>query len=136
VRLALLLAASVALAAPAAPSKKRVRPLPGEALELKTKDGWTLSAVYLPAKPDRLTFVLLHSFDGRKENWLPLARAMAAKGVGYLALDLRGHGASQNPPPGAEGQWWKFKVPRTVGEPNEWVSTSNRVRPMKFTATK
>lgn len=104
-----------------APKRRVVHGLPGEALELKTKDGWTLSAQYYPSQPDHDTFILLHTADGRKENWLPLARAMIKSGFGYLALDLRGHGGSQNPPPGVEGQWWKFKLPKDPEDDNPWA---------------
>ena len=125
----LVLLASIASAqAPVPPSaalapstKRRPHILPGEDLELKTKDGWTLSAQYFPAQPDHDTFILLHTADGRKENWLPLARAMVKSGFGYVALDLRGHGGSQNPPAGQEGQWWKFKTPKGPEDENEWA---------------
>jgi len=115
-------AQKAALAPAKAPAAVRRSRLPGETLELKTKDGWTLAGQYFPSQPDKPTFILLHTADGRKENWLPLARAMVKSGIGYLALDLRGHGGSQNPPAGSEGQWWKFKLPKAPGDDNEWAN--------------
>ena len=53
----------------------------------KTKDGWTLSAQYLPAKPNRLTVILLHQIGGSKEDWYYMARHMARRGMGVLGLE-------------------------------------------------
>ncbi|MCX5789533.1 MAG: alpha/beta fold hydrolase [Elusimicrobia bacterium] len=102
--------------------RRPVRVLPGVDVELKTKDGWTLAARYsAPKDPALPVFILLHEVGGRKENWYFLARAMAKKGIGYLALDFRGHGGSQSPPPGQPEHWRKFPNPtRLHGEVNEW----------------
>lgn len=110
-------AAEPAPAAPAKP-KRAARVLPGTDVELKTKDGWTLAARYNPPKEGLLTFVLLHETGGRKENWYFLARAMAKRGIGYLALDFRGHAGSQSPPPGVASHWRKFPAPTKAL--NEW----------------
>jgi len=114
------LALALALAAwtprPAASAPKRE--LPGQAVELKTKDGWTLAARYHPAKPAHLTFILLHQAGGRKEEWRHLAWAMARQGFGTMALDMRGHGESRNPPPGGETDWRRFRKDRRGY--NEW----------------
>lgn len=55
--------------------------------------------------------MLLHETGGRKENWYFLVKAMARRGLGALALDLRGHGGSQNPPAGQPAHWRKFPSP-------------------------
>jgi pimeloyl-ACP methyl ester carboxylesterase len=112
--LAALCAATVAFAAAAdAAPKKRKRELRGELVEIQTQDGWTLSARYLPSREeDQLTFVLLHESRGRKQNWYWLARQMARRGIGYMAIDLRGHGLSQNPPEGEEASYRKFRIQR------------------------
>lgn len=84
--------------------------LKGEIVELYTEDGWTLSARYQPAAEDQLTFILLHEARGRRTNWYLLARKMVREGVGYLALDLRGHGASTQGPEEESLTWRKFRV--------------------------
>lgn len=66
----------------------------GSAVNLTTKDGWTLSAQYLPAKPQHLTVVLLHDLGKSKEVFSSLQAALANAGMGYLSLDLRGYGQS------------------------------------------
>lgn len=107
-------AAAPAETAPAAKPKRPPRVLPGRDVELKTKDGWTLVGRHAPAKDANLTFILLHETGGRKENWYFLARAMERKGIGFLALDMRGHGGSQSPPPGVPPHWRKWPPPSKV----------------------
>lgn len=124
---ALALAASFAFAgakvvsAPAAPkvAKPRApRALPGDPVELKTVDGWTLAARYSPAQQNQYAFILLHGAGGRKEDWYLLAKAMARRGLGVFCLDLRGHGASQNPPPGQPANHRQFKANK---DENQWA---------------
>lgn len=107
-------AVAPAVAPAAAPAKKPpVREMPGELIELTTADGWTLSARYSPSKEeDQLTFILLHDGKGRMQNWQLIARKMAGRGVGFLALDMRGHGASVKAPPGKPASWREFIVTR------------------------
>ncbi len=88
------------------------RALPGEPVELKTKDGWTLAARYQPAKEGRPTALLLHAAGGKKEDWMPLVRLMNRSGYGTFALDLRGHGESLIGPDGQPSPWRKFQVSR------------------------
>ena len=108
----LVLAVAIPATVGAATAKKK-RELRGELVEFQTTDGWTLSGRYFPSKEDdALTFVLLHESRGRKQNWYWLARSLARRGVGYLAIDLRGHGMSQNPPEGVDGSYRKFRVKR------------------------
>ncbi|MBI4348015.1 MAG: hypothetical protein HY553_14255, partial [Elusimicrobia bacterium] len=122
--LALWAAAAPTAPAPAAPAETAAKPkrppkvLAGNDIELKTKDGWTLAAKYQPAQPDKPTLLLLHETGGRKENWYTLTRAMAKRGLGFFALDFRGHGASQSPPPGQPSFWRKFPAPTKAH--NEW----------------
>lgn len=112
--LALAWALSPARAAAPSPAKPRV--FPGAALDLKTADGWPLKAKHLPAKAGKKTFVLLHGTGGRKEDWYYLAKALARRGYGYLAVDLRGHGESKTAPDGAPAVWRKFRVTKTDSE--------------------
>lgn len=116
--LSAFLTATVALQAGAAAAPAPKRELRGEAVEFQTKDGWTLSGVYLESREeDKLTFVLLHEAGGRKQNWYWLARSLARRGIGYLAVDLRGHGLSSAAPEGAESSYRKFRVTR---DDNPW----------------
>lgn len=106
-----LLLAAAALAAPAAKAPQKV--------SFATKDGWTLSADYRPAKPGGAVVVLVHGVGSSKLEWDALARRLEARGVGTLALDLRGHGASTKGPKGARtyedfdetGEW-----PRAIAD--------------------
>ncbi len=107
--------------APGAPSpsakKRKVRSLPGEELTLQTRDGWTLTANYRPAEPERPTLLLLHDVGARRQDWHPLVLAAIKRGFGFLALDFRGHGQSQRGPEGQPAQWNKFS---TAKGNNEW----------------
>ncbi|MFH1725658.1 MAG: alpha/beta fold hydrolase [Elusimicrobiota bacterium] len=104
---------------PAALSKKReVRELEGELVDIRTADGWTLSGRHFESsEEDKLTFILLHDARGRKQNWYWLARDMARRGIGYLAIDLRGHGLSQSAPEGQPSSWREFQVGKRR---NDW----------------
>ena len=64
-----------------------------QAVSLSTKDGWALSAVYLPASKGT-TVVLLHDLGKNKAEFSSFRKALAKAGFGYVALDLRGHGQS------------------------------------------
>jgi len=77
----------------AAPAAKQPKETP---LTLTTKDGWSLAAVYLPAKPEMKTVILLHDLNKNKEAFTTFKAALVKNGFGYLALDLRGHGQSTN----------------------------------------
>lgn len=110
---AALIAGAVSMPARAA----RKIELKGEVVELHTQDGWTLVARYQPAVEDQLTFILLHEARGRRANWHVLARKMVREGLGYLALDLRGHGASTGAPGEETKTWRDFRVKK---ENNPW----------------
>lgn len=72
-----------------------------QAVSFATKDGWTISAAYRPAAKGNATVVLAHGVGSSAAEWARFAEALAAKGVGTLALDLRGHAASRRGPPGS-----------------------------------
>ncbi|MFA6091610.1 MAG: alpha/beta fold hydrolase [Elusimicrobiota bacterium] len=97
--------------------RRPIRQLPGEEVQFKTKDGWTITGNYFESDQDRPTVMLLHDAAGRRQDWLPLASLLAKEGVGFLAWDMRGHGQSQNPPPEQPAQWNKFVVNKAY---NEW----------------
>lgn len=72
-----------------------------QAVSFAAKDGWTVSAVYRPAREGRATVILAHGVGSAGGEWARLTEALAARGVGSLALDLRGHAGSRNGPPGS-----------------------------------
>lgn len=112
------LLAAAALAAPAPASKPAPKPvvIPGEPVELKTADGWTLKAAWSRAQEGKKTIVLLHGTGQRKEDWRRLAAPLARAGFGYLAVDLRGHGESRVTPSGETITWKKLRASRGVND--------------------
>jgi dienelactone hydrolase len=63
---------------------------------LTSPDGFALKGTLtLPAAKGKVPVVILaHQFRSDRTGWTPLAERLAARGIGTLALDLRGHGAS------------------------------------------
>lgn len=113
---AVLLVVALAVAAGAAPSKPTGPALPGEAVELKTVDGWTLKAMFAPSVPGKLTLLLLHGTGQRKEDWKRLAFPLTRAGYGVMAVDLRGHGESRLSPSGETFTWKKLRATRTAND--------------------
>lgn len=72
-----------------------------QAVTFATKDGWTIAADYRPASKGKATVVLAHGVGSAGVEWTRFADALSAKGVGTLALDLRGHAGSRRGPPGS-----------------------------------
>ena len=113
---ALLLAASAA-AAPAPAKKPAPKPaIPRAAspktVSFKTNDGWTISASWRKAPKGKPTLVLVHGVAASRKEWDKFAAKLASRGVGTLALDLRGHGQSETGPDGAKG-WQTFDMRRS-----------------------
>ncbi|MBI2788025.1 MAG: alpha/beta fold hydrolase [Elusimicrobia bacterium] len=119
-RSAVLLVAALALSAGAAPAPKPAKPagpsLPGEAVELKTVDGWALKAMFAPSVPGKMTLLLLHGTGQRKEDWKRLAFPLTRAGYGVMAVDLRGHGESRVSPSGEELTWKKLRATPTAND--------------------
>ncbi len=119
-RSAVLLVAALALSAGAAPAPKPAKPagpsLPGEAVELKTVDGWALKAMFAPSVPGKMTLLLLHGTGQRKEDWKRLAFPLTRAGYGVMAVDLRGHGESRITPAGEELTWKKLRATPTAND--------------------
>jgi dienelactone hydrolase len=82
------LASLTLMAAPTAPSSTE--------MALTSADGFALKGTLtLPAAKGKVPVVILaHQFHSDRSGWAPLAERLAARGIGTLALDLRGHGAS------------------------------------------
>ena len=65
-------------------------------MALTSADGFALKGTLtLPETRGKAPVVILaHQFGANRAGWGPLAERLAARGIGTLALDLRGHGAS------------------------------------------
>lgn len=72
--------------APAAAGQKEV--------SFYTGDGCRIAAYYLAPSSGAPVFVNAHGLGSGKYEWGPLQEELARRGMGYLSLDLRGHGAS------------------------------------------
>ncbi len=68
----------------------------GTPVGLRTQDGWNIAAVYQPAQADKKTVLLLHDVGKNKHEFTTFSDRLADNGIGFLALDLRGHGQSTN----------------------------------------
>ena len=79
------------LCAQAAPKPKE------QPVSLNAKDGWKLSALYLPADGQEHAVILLHDLGKSGEAFSSFKKALAKAGFSYLTLDLRGHGQSAQP---------------------------------------
>ena len=65
---------------------------------LTTSDGISLSADHYPS--DGITITLFHMMPSTKESYKAFAEKLVAAGIAILAIDLRGHGASEGGPNG------------------------------------
>ncbi|MFT7622026.1 MAG: pimeloyl-ACP methyl ester carboxylesterase [Myxococcota bacterium] len=64
-------------------------------ITLQTSDGARLEADWVaPTGAKRGVLVVLHEYRRDRTVWAPLAAAALKEGLGILAVDLRGHGAS------------------------------------------
>jgi len=70
-----------------------------ETLTLTTKDHKQIAADFYPADGGR-SAILVHMMPATKESWKTFAEALQQKGIASLAIDLRGHGASEDGPGG------------------------------------
>ena len=86
-----LLAGQILFAAPA--KNASAKPT---AVQLSTRDGWSLSAVYQAPTTEQRTVILLHDLNKDKNAFATLEQDLSSAGFGFLALDFRGHGKSQN----------------------------------------
>ncbi len=120
---ALFLFTAIAVAAPAAPATpKRVA--------FKTDDGWTIAADYRAPRNRGFVVILAHGVGSAKGEWSRLTAALTARGVGTLAIDLRGHADSRRGPGGIQRGYETFDAtgewPRSVGDllaATRWLKT-------------
>jgi len=70
----------------------------------KTEDGLSIAGtLYLPNRPAPAV-ILVHMLTRSREDWQALGSRLADAGMVALAIDLRGHGASDPPPPGRSSE--------------------------------
>jgi pimeloyl-ACP methyl ester carboxylesterase len=76
--------------------KKEAVPVPWQPVTFPTADGATVAAGYVPAAkaPGGPVLVLVHGEGQTRATWEPLLGRLLEHRVPFLALDLRGHGAS------------------------------------------
>jgi len=75
------------------------RPAQGESVERVTieNDGWALVGdLHVPDKTPAPAVLLLHKAGGSRAEYASLAGKLIQRGIGALAIDLRGHGQSTN----------------------------------------
>lgn len=70
-----------------------------ENTQLYASDGTALIADYYPAEGKK-GMMLLHMMPADRSSWVSFAKKAQARGYKTLALDLRGHGESENGPNG------------------------------------
>ena len=101
------------LAAPFAAASEKVL--------IVTEDGWEISALYAPAEPTEESpkgriVILLHDLGKNKEEFTRMGNKIKDAGLGFLTLDLRGHGASAG-----KGDYKTFAKTGTDNEFNQMV---------------
>ncbi|HNW43961.1 MAG TPA: alpha/beta fold hydrolase [Elusimicrobiales bacterium] len=85
----LILFLAAALLPAAAPA------LAGQAtVHFNTSDGCAIEAFYQAPSSGAYVFINTHGLGSDKSEWGSLQAALKARGLGYLSLDMRGHGAS------------------------------------------
>ena len=87
--------AILALAAPVQAAGRIADPVATE-MSLTTPDGFVIKGTLTlpPAKRNVPVVILAHQFGSDRSGWAPLTEALHTRGIGTLAIDLRGHGAS------------------------------------------
>lgn len=71
-------------------------------VQLVTRDGVRLVGHWYPVDAPKGWALLLHMMPATKESYGTLAAALREQGIASLAIDFRGHGASQGGPAGYE----------------------------------
>lgn len=70
-------------------------PMPHEEVQIKTSDGLTLQAWYIPGSKPGLKAIVFHCASCSRGNTLKEARLLYDRGFTMLLFDQRGHGNSQ-----------------------------------------
>ena len=72
----------------------------GQNARFKTEDGWTIAGLYRAPRLHQPVVILVHGVAASKSDWEPLTLKRERRGIGSLAIDLRGHGESLQGPAG------------------------------------
>ena len=89
-------------------------------VSLTTQDSWKVAGWYVPSKAESKTVVLLHDIGKNHQDFQTFAGKLTARGIGYLALDLRGHGSSVN-----KGAYRSFAKEGVDNEYNKMIRDVN-----------
>jgi alpha-beta hydrolase superfamily lysophospholipase len=63
-------------------------------VHFSTADGCRIEAFYLAPSSGAYVFINTHGLGSSRGEWGPLQDGLKKRGLGYLSLDLRGHGGS------------------------------------------
>lgn len=70
-----------------------------EMVDLRTEDGLTLGAWFMPPQsPSSGTVIVFNGNAGNRSHRIPLGRALASRGYGVLLVDYRGYGGNPGRP--------------------------------------
>jgi uncharacterized protein len=69
-----------------------------EAVSIRTADGETIAAWWMPQEAARADIVYFHGNGGNLSIWLPILAGVQASGLNVLAFDYRGYGRSTGSP--------------------------------------
>ncbi len=92
-----------------------------ELIEFTTDDEWSIKARYYPPTKSTWTIVMIHAQKKNSNEWSLWFPYLREAGIGYLALDLRGHGRSITDPLGSEKKWKRFAISGANNEYNQMV---------------
>lgn len=110
-----------------------------EEVVLETEDGLKLAGTY--SYPDHgfapaPAVLLIHQFGHSREEWGDIGAELARRGYHVLAIDLRGHGDSQNPPLHEKRAilWEPAQADLDVKAGLDWLKGNRAVDPERIAA--
>jgi fermentation-respiration switch protein FrsA (DUF1100 family) len=80
------------------PYTPAMRGLPVEAVDVRTSDGETVRAWWMPREGARGTVFYLHGNGGHLSMWAPVLERTWQRGYAVFAIDYRGYGVSSGTP--------------------------------------
>ena len=92
-----------------------------ELIEFTTDDEWKIKGRYYPAVKSTWTIVMIHSQKKTSSEWSMWFQYLREAGIGYLAIDLRGHGRSLEDPVGSTTTWRRFAISGANNDYNKMV---------------
>jgi len=67
-----------------------------ETVSFTTKDGCKIAAFYSAPSSGKHVFINVHGLGSDRNEWGGFQKDLAARGYGWLSIDLRGHGGSRS----------------------------------------